>query len=149
MNDHWHEQIQRHLNGQLGAEEAAAFVEALGRDAEMRALYLDYMNLDAALGAVAESAAAVPGSVATLPAEAEGGSWPLWRWLAPVAAGAALVVLGFVFERRGPVPARADLGAATLSAQTAISRLPTPAPAPIPAWMSPTASLLGEPGPSR
>jgi hypothetical protein len=144
MNDLWHERIQRQLNGQSSAEESAALEEALNRDAQLRALYLDYANLDAALGAAAE-AAAFPARGARRPAQAPL-SRPLWRWLAPAAACAALLLVGLLYERRGAARGRADLNAVTLSARAAISRLPARVPPPIPAWMSPTASLLGEPG---
>ena len=53
MNNDWHAQIQCYMNGQAGAEEVAALQAALQADAGLRALYLDYMNLDAALGAAA------------------------------------------------------------------------------------------------
>jgi hypothetical protein len=148
MNDPWHDLIQRHLNGQLGAEESAALVEALNRDAELRALYLDYMNLDAALGARAETAAAAAGgeTPATLRSAPAPWAWPRRRWLAPAAAFAAVVIFGLLFERRGAAPARPDLDAVTRSARRAISHLPTGVPPAIPAWMSPTAPLLTESG---
>lgn len=148
MSDDWHEQIQRHLNGLSSPEESSALAEALDRDPQVRALYLDYMNLDATLGAMAETA--------PVGALAEDGRpdhrpeqsrlpWNHWRWLAPAAACAALLVFGLVSERRHVVPARPDLSVATLSVGTAISRLPSQVPPPIPAWMSPTASLLERP----
>ena len=54
MKSHWHEQIQRYVNGLASPAEAAALQAALNQDAELRALYLDYMNLDVALSAAAE-----------------------------------------------------------------------------------------------
>ena len=64
MKNHWHEQIQRYVNGQASAEEAAALQAALNEDAELRALYLDYMNLDVALGAAAEAATIAENGIA-------------------------------------------------------------------------------------
>jgi hypothetical protein len=149
MNDHWHEQIQRHMSGRSSAEESAALCEALSRDAELRALYLDYMNLEATLGAAAEAGAAAAvgadGPAAGRPARARL-AWHGWRWLAPAAACAALAVFGLLSGRRHAAAARPDLGALTTSARTAISRLGNEAPRPFPAWMSPTAPLLAEPG---
>ncbi len=150
MNNHWHEQIQRHMNGQSTAEESAALCEALKRDADLRALYLDYMNLDAALGEMAEAeATAVFGAGApetTKPAQPLLG-WHRWLWLAPSAASAALVILFCVIaEHRAASPSRPDIGELTSSVRTAISRLRPDMPPPIPAWMSPTAVLLKEPG---
>ncbi len=49
MNDHWHEKIQRCMTGDATQEEVAALQDALKNDAELRALYLDYLNLDLAL----------------------------------------------------------------------------------------------------
>lgn len=150
MNSHWHEQIQRHMNGQLSAEESDALCEALKRDADLRALYLDYMNLDAALGAMAEAEAATvfktnrPAS--SRPAQAPLG-WRRWFWLAPSAASAALVLLfGVISEHRAASSPQTDIGELTSSARTAISRLRPDVPPSIPAWMSPTAPLLREPG---
>ncbi len=54
MSPHWHDLIQNHLAGRTTPEEVLALQEALKTDAELRALYLDYMNLDVALEAMAE-----------------------------------------------------------------------------------------------
>jgi anti-sigma factor RsiW len=148
MNDHWHRQIQRHMNGESGPEESAALEAALARDPEVRALYLDYMNLDAALGATAEAAAAAAGPADGRPGHARR-SWPRWQWLAPVAACAALVAVAVLSEHRAAVPPPPDLAAATSSARSAIAHLRPQVPSPLPAWMSPTASLLPEPGGAR
>jgi len=150
MNDRWHEQIQRHMNGQSSAEESAALCEALNRDADLRSLYLDYMNLDATLGAMAEAEATAvfgaDGPAILRPAQPRPG-WHHWLWLAPSAASAALVILfGVIAEHRASSSSRADIGELTSSARTAISRLRPDMPPPIPAWMSPTAPLLREPG---
>jgi len=96
MTNRWHEQIQRYVNGQSSAEEAAALHEALNEDAELRALYLDYMNLDVALGAAAEAATITEIEVG----QADSFSRPFarlsshpWRWVAAAAACAVLVML--------------------------------------------------------
>jgi len=85
MTNHWHEQIQRYVNGQSSAEEAAALHEALNEDAELRALYLDYMNLDAALAAAAGAAPSVelePGGLDASPLSPAQPSPHYWRWFA-------------------------------------------------------------------
>ena len=56
MNTDWHDIIQRYIAGTLADEESAALQDALKADAELRALYLDYMNLDVALEAAAGAA---------------------------------------------------------------------------------------------
>jgi anti-sigma factor RsiW len=149
MNSHWHEQIQRHMNGQLSAEESAALCEALKRDADLRALYLDYMNLDAALGAMAEKEAATVFGAdrpAIIRSAQPPMGWRRWFWLAPSAASAALVLLfGVISEHRAASSPRPDIGELTSSARTAISRLRPEVPPAIPKWMSPTAQLLRGP----
>ena len=57
MKRYWHEQIQRYVAGESTQEETIALQQALKDDAELRALYLDYLNLDVALGAAAEAEA--------------------------------------------------------------------------------------------
>jgi len=117
----------------------------------LRALYLDYMNLDMALGALADAAAVEEnGSNRVTPLqlhEARVGSPPhSWRWT--VAAAAALAVLvAFGMLPRVPKPLRTghDLTAAITSAQGAIARLAFDTSSGLPAWMSPTASLLEPP----
>lgn len=56
MNADWHDLIHRHLAGLATDEEVDALQAALKSDAESRALYLDYMNLDVSLEAVAARA---------------------------------------------------------------------------------------------
>ena len=65
MKNNAHEQIQRYMNGQASTEEAAALQTALKNDADLRALYLDYMNLDVALA----GAAGVTLLITTLPSD--------------------------------------------------------------------------------
>ena len=147
MSIYWHELIQRHMSGHSSAEESAALHEALKNDAELRSLYLDYMNLDVALGAIANAAPVErhrAGSPANIPYPWAQRPARRWRWLAPAAACAALVLFGVYSGRRIAAPAPPGLGEATTSARTAIARLRTPVPPPIPTWMSPTSSLLQE-----
>jgi anti-sigma factor RsiW len=148
MKSDWHEQIQLHMDGRSSAAESAALSEALSQDAELRALYLDYMNLDAALSTIAGAPAVAPGAAAE-PAgpPPSPGRWssPSWRWFAPVAACLALVLIGVLSETRNAARARPSIGAVATSARTAISRLRADLPRPLPLWMSPTAPLLDEP----
>ena len=148
MKNHWHEQIQRHLNGQSSTEEAAALHEALNEDAELRALYLDYMNLDVALGAAAEMATIVENGTdrtTTFPQPPARLSPHYWRWLAAAAACAALVVFAMLPKHRDASRARPDIAAIIASTQSHIARLSIEPPTLFPAWASPTASLLDPP----
>lgn len=148
MNSHWHETIQRHVDGQSSAEETAALFSGLNESADLRALYLDYLNLDMALGAVADVVAVEEkGSNRTtsLHEAPTGALLHLWRWAAAAAAIAVLVV--FTMPPRVPKPWRSgqDVAAAIASSQNAIARLALDTPSALPAWMSPTASLLEPP----
>ena len=145
MKNHWHEQIQRYVNGQLDAKESAALETALNQDAELRVLYLDYMNLDVALCAAAESASIheieTGGRISPLPAQS---SPHRWRWLA-AAACVALVMIWTLHGLRNPSPKRPDVAAACSSAQEATARLSIEPTSSIPVWASPTASMLDQP----
>jgi hypothetical protein len=148
MKSCWHEAVQRYLDRQSSTEEAAALHEALNRDAELRTLYLDYMNLDAALGSAA--AAAVNTEIGidrtvTFPRPAARSSPHYWRWLAATAAGAALVMFAVLPRHRNSSRALPDLAATISSTQNAIARLSVEVPSSLPAWMSPTASMLDQP----
>jgi hypothetical protein len=147
MKPHWHEQIQRYVNGQSSAEETAALLQALTEDAELRALYLDYINLDAALGAMAHSvpAANVTGRQATGPRPLFHWAPRSWRWIVAAAACAAIVLVVLPSKLREKPRARPDIGTVTAAAHAAVSRLYAEAPPTVPAWMSPTASLLDQP----
>jgi len=149
MKSPWHEQIQRFIDGQLSAEESAALVQALTADPELRLLYLDYVNLDAALKAVA---GAPQSTVRRAGAEAEDPSpaRPRWvssprHWWFPAAAGLALILLGIRAEYHARPPHQPSIGAVTTAAQQSIARLSVPIPTPIPSWMSPTDPLLKAP----
>ena len=148
MKNDWHEQIQRYVNGQASAEEAAALEAALYEDLELRALYLDYMNLDVALGAAAEAASITEngcGGITASPRSLAHSSPHHWRWFAAVAACAALVAFVMVSRHRNPSRTRPDVAAACSSAQEAIARLSVEPPSSFPAWESPTASMLDQP----
>jgi hypothetical protein len=148
MKNHWHEQIQRYVNGQASAEEVAALQAALNKDAELRALFLDYMNLDVALGAAAEAATITEsgiGGITTFPCSPAQSSPHYWHWLAAATACAALLVFAILPRHRNPVRMRPDVAAACYSAQEAIARLSVEPTSSIPVWASPTASMLDQP----
>ena len=94
MNAKWHDIIQRWFAGTATDAEAAELQEALKTDAELRALYLDYANLDAALETAAGDAsmrrASSPGiSVAPKTWKAE----KRRSWWIPAAAAAAVAAI--------------------------------------------------------
>jgi hypothetical protein len=153
MKNHWHEQMQRYASGQASAEEAAALQAALNEDAELRALYLDYMNLDVALGAAAEAAMGAEngmGGIATSPRSPTQSSRHYWRRLAAAAtACVALVAFGLLPRHRNPSPTPLDVVAACSVTQEAIARLSVEPPSVFPAWASPTASMLDQPPPPQ
>lgn len=144
MRTDWHGLIQRHIAGAATAREAAALGEALHADAGLRALYLDYMNLDVALEAAADAVTGMgtmsPES-ATLPQPAPGRCFHLWPWAAAAACAALILLTALPGHRSSPSP-RPDAAVTISSARQAIARLSLePAPA-LPAWMSPTAPML-------
>ena len=148
MKSHWHEQIQRYVNGQAGPAESAALQAALNQDAELRALYLDYMNLDVALSAAAEMMTFTEDSrkhVVAIPQSAIWSWLHYWRWLGATAAGAALVILVLLPRHRPASPAHHDIIAAIASTQNAVARLTVESPPLFPAWASPTDSMLIQP----
>ena len=109
MNHDWHDLIQRYIAGTLPDDEALALQNALKSDPDLRALYLDYMNLDVALGSHAESRSAVNEILASpMAGEATRTTrWLSWRPLTAAAAGIVFgmfctsVVFGFVAQRAG------------------------------------------------
>jgi hypothetical protein len=152
MNAHWHEQIQRCLAGDATSDEIAALQQALKGDAGLRALYLDYLNLDVALGAAAELAALTAntiGRTTAFPQAPDPSSRRHWRWLAATAACAALVLSLVLPKHRQSRRAQPDIAAALSSSQSAVARLSVDPPSLFPAWASPTASLLEQPRLSR
>lgn len=128
MKTDWHDLIQRHLAGLTTAEEVEPLQAALKTDAELRALFLDYANLDMSLGALAEAA----------PEPHRPVRWHAWR---PLAAAAACVGLLLIFSHK-PTSPRPDFAAVFASTESAIAHLPAPSLDPLPEWMSPTASML-------
>ena len=137
MNPAWHDIIQRHIAGSTTAEEAIGLEAALTADEKLRTLYLDYMNLDVALGALADAADHV-----LAPQNQRTASWLTWRPLAAAAACVALLLSGARLFSRKPSSTRPDLAAAFASTENAIAHLPTPPLAPLPEWISPTAAML-------
>lgn len=89
---HWDDLIQRYMAGTTTTEETTELQDALKANAELRALYLDYMNLDVALEAKAGAAETVP-SVA--PVELRETSVPRgWLHWRPLTAAAAGLIIG-------------------------------------------------------
>jgi hypothetical protein len=93
MNKDWHDLIQRHMAGTLDDAESDALQDALSTDAELRRLYLHYMNLDMALEAHASTANATRHLLMALPDRVtpRGTRWLSWR---PLTAAAAGLVIG-------------------------------------------------------
>jgi len=148
MNPQWHEDIQKYVDGQSSAEETATLCKALSEDAELRALYLDYMNLDMSLGALADAAVVEengPNRITTLHEARADTSPHYWRWAAAAAAFAVLVVFERLPKAPKQLPTGHDVAAVITSSQGAIARLSLDTTSALPAWMSPTASLLESP----
>ena len=141
MKTDWHELIQRHLTGLTTVEEMNQLQAALKTDAKLRALFLDYMNLDVALGALAGAADHVRALQ-----EQRTARWLTWRPLAAAAACLALLLSGALLLSRKPLSTRPDLAAAFASTEQAIAHLPAPPLAPLPEWISPTAGMLDPAG---
>jgi hypothetical protein len=141
MNPAWHDIIQRHIAFTTTAEEAIGLEAALTADAGLRTLYLDYMNLDVALGALAGAADRVHA-----PQEQRTARWLTWRPLAAAAACVALLLSGALLFSRKPLGPQLDLAATFASTEQAIAHLPAPPLTPLPEWMSPTAAMLDPAG---
>jgi hypothetical protein len=84
MKPDWNQLIHRYIDGLATPEEASALEARLLEEPELRAVYLDCMNLDVALAAVAD-AQAVPAERATSRRS---------FWLRPFAAAAAGLTIG-------------------------------------------------------
>lgn len=95
MNHDWHDLIQRCIAGKLPDDEARALQDALKSNKELRALYLDYTNLDVALESHVESRAAV-NEVLASPTHGERRRPSGWGSWLPLGAAAALMVLAAV-----------------------------------------------------
>jgi hypothetical protein len=90
------ELIGRYADGVASREEIAALEAALRKDAELRALFLSYLNLDAALaGAAPALRVAESRSAARFPRSIAG-------WIG--FAAAALVIVALVLSQRGQTP---------------------------------------------
>jgi len=145
MKERWHGQIQRYLAGDTTPEETAALQQALKDDAELRTLYLDYLNLDVALGVAAEAAKITENGSGRMTPYSRPLAKPIrhdWRWLAATGACAALVMLTILPKHRDPSRTRYDFSASITSSQDAIARLSIAPTTSLPGWMSPTASML-------
>jgi hypothetical protein len=94
MKPDWHQLIQNHLAGLASEEESAELETALNEDAKLRALYLDYANLDMSLEASAQAATALQEAQA-LPSPARKRDLnPVWLSLRPLTAAAVGILLG-------------------------------------------------------
>jgi len=148
MRSNWHDAVQRYLDGQLDAEESTVFHRTLKESAELRALYLDYVNLEVALAAAAEAPALTReslGKTRSFPPSTDLLSWPRWRWVASVAACLALVLCARFYAVRQMSRPHMDVTTALTSTQSAIARLSIKPLSTLPDWLSPTASLLDQP----
>jgi ferric-dicitrate binding protein FerR (iron transport regulator) len=143
VNAQGDELIQRHLDGRATPEESAALQQALKESAEMRARFLDYVNLDVTLGAVADAAAVEGSTIVEIPVARRLPIW--WRAFAAAAMCLASVVIAGLLAHHKHSSARPDLAAAIESTQKAIAQMPPPPLASLPDWISPTASLLEQP----
>jgi hypothetical protein len=112
----------------------------LRESAQARALFLDYMNLDSALGAAAD--AVVDGDRTASETPVEHASRFRWWTFATAAACLAFALGAGLHWRRAQSHPRPELTAAIESAEHAIAQMPAPSMSSEPAWMSPTASLL-------
>jgi hypothetical protein len=145
MKRYWHEQIQRYMAGESAGEETAELQQALKGDAELRALYLDYANLDVALGAMAEAAEMTGNGIDRIlefPGSSDRPSPHYWRWLAATAACAALLILALVPGHRHSSGLAPNAAAEISSIQNTIAQISIAPDSSIPAWMSPTDSML-------
>jgi len=76
----------------------------------------------------------------------DGGTRSGWRLIPTLAAGAALLlVLVVIFTRREPSRIQRDVAAAVASSENAIASLSVEPASLLPAWASPTASMLDQP----
>ena len=143
MNADEDELIERYLENRATPEEAAALRQALQVSAETRARYLDSVNLEVALCALADAAAAEERAIIEMPTSRRSffQGWPL-----AAAAACVLLALGTgLLAHRKSSRERPDLAAAIESTQRAIGEMPLPPASSLPAWISPTASMLDQP----
>jgi ferric-dicitrate binding protein FerR (iron transport regulator) len=109
VNEFWHESIQRHLSDLQSGPEWQEFQDRLKSDPAFRRLYLDYVNLDVALGstaivhAFAESSPVYPALLPASPVRAFSAvrrPWP--RFAAAACAMFALACLWLSVARQAP-----------------------------------------------
>ena len=106
MSEDWHDVIQRYISGSASREESERLQEALKDDAEVRLLYLDYLNLELALEAKAESIGEVAEMVpiTDFPSAAKSRPRQIRRRLAAAAAVALLFSLAALLFKWAPEP---------------------------------------------
>ena len=116
MSQNWHDVIQCYLDDRATSDEAVTLERALKDDAELRALYLDYVNLDVALEAMAAVAEAGPVKIVAAPIMSRMAHLP-WRPI--LAAAAACIVLGsallWSFGRKPYATVAGNVGNQTLT----------------------------------
>ena len=98
-NDPRFELIRRSRDAEASSEELAQLESLLREDAEFRQVYVRYINLDVAMGAVAKTVPML--ETPMTPARPRRTGWLSWR---PLAAAAAIVLLGIlavVWQQRG------------------------------------------------
>jgi hypothetical protein len=93
-DNHWHDLIQKHLAGMATQEESTALERALETDSNLRSLYLDYANLDMALGSSAEAAKALQNAQVIPSSSRIKESKPVKRSLRPLTTAVAGVLIG-------------------------------------------------------
>jgi hypothetical protein len=108
MKTDWHDMIQRYIAGTLDESETWALQEAMKEDENLRTLFLDHINLDAALDVHASARQANPSLLRPIPVTPAKATfrWYAWRPLTAAAvSGMAIgmfctsMVFGFVALR--------------------------------------------------
>jgi ferric-dicitrate binding protein FerR (iron transport regulator) len=124
--------------------EVAELRDLLHNDPEALDAYLRFTDLHVTLATGAEPAAT--GSLVA--ADFTAARPRLKGWLVYAVACAALVLIGVFVSRHKTQQPEPDLSATIASTEKAIAQMPTPSFSPLPSWMSPTASMLDQPGSS-
>jgi hypothetical protein len=138
MNVKWHDIIQRWLAGTAAEAEAAELQEALKTDGELRTLYLEYANLDAALEIAANVASMGRASLAEFPERTkERKSTSTRPWWIPAAAAAAIAAIASWFLFVTPDSAKqANLAVLTREAGAVWAEAGPPVGRPLPSrWL--------------
>lgn len=137
MNADTFDLLQRTVDGRVTPEEFAVFEQLLASDQQLRAVYLDLVNLDTAL-----HAAAVRANESVTIVQRTPSSISRSRSLTLAAVGAVLATVVLVTPSTHRVAARGSKIEA-LCAAVRHSPALTMAESPLfPAWMSPTATFL-------